>query len=104
MCMQHRLDLRRIDVYAARDDHVDAAVADVVVAFRVPVGDVADREEAVMQALASRVRAVVVLGQPAVADHELARLAVGSLLSIRPYQPDLLSWHCGAARAGLSQL
>ena len=41
-----RLDLGRIDVDAARDDHVDLAVAEEQVAVVVEVADVADGEEA----------------------------------------------------------
>ena len=44
---QHRLDLGRIDVHAARDHHVGLAVADVEIAVAVEVADVADRHEPV---------------------------------------------------------
>ena len=40
--MERSLDLGRVDVDAAGDDHVDLAVADVVVALVVPIGDIAD--------------------------------------------------------------
>ena len=43
---QHALDLGRVDVDAARDDHVDLAVAEEQVAVVVEVADVADGEEA----------------------------------------------------------
>ena len=39
---QHRLDLGRVDVHAARDDHVDLAVAQEQVAVVVEVADVAE--------------------------------------------------------------
>ena len=43
---QHALDLGRIDVDAAGDDHVGLAVAEEQVAVVVEVADVADGEEA----------------------------------------------------------
>ena len=43
---QHALDLGRVDVHAARDDHVGLAVAEEQVAVLVEVADVADGEEA----------------------------------------------------------
>src|SRR5207253_1804111 len=72
--VKHGLDLGRIDVHAARDDHVDPPVADVVVALVVSIRHVAYGEVTVAQALARRVRPVVVLGDPAAADHELTGL------------------------------
>ena len=42
--MQHRLDLGRIDVHAAADDEVRAAVGEEEVAVVVDVADVAERE------------------------------------------------------------
>ena len=44
---EHAFDLGRIDVDAARDDHVDLAVAQEQVAVLVEVADVADGEEPV---------------------------------------------------------
>ena len=44
MAEQHRLDLGRIDVHAAGDDEVGAAVGEEEVAVVVDVADVAERE------------------------------------------------------------
>ncbi len=44
MADQHRLDLGRIDVHAAADDEVRAAVGEEEVAVGVDVADVAERE------------------------------------------------------------
>ena len=97
MRVQRRLDLGGIDVHAARDDHVDLPVADVVVAIGVAICDVADREVAVVEAAARRVRTLVVLGQPRVPDHELTGGAVGHIATLGVDEPDLLSRHGGAA-------
>src|SRR5262249_59658749 len=41
---EHRLELRRVDVLAARDQHVLLPVVDVEVALGVPMADVAGAE------------------------------------------------------------
>ena len=57
---QRRLDLERVDVLAARDDHVPRAVEQVEVAVVVGVDDVAGAVPAVDQRLGGLVRAVPV--------------------------------------------
>src|SRR5207245_6811781 len=100
----HSLDLGRIDVHAARDDHVDPPVADVVVALVVSIRHVAYGEETVAQAVARRVRPVVVLGDPAAADHELTGLADPGFGAVVADQHDLLARHPRAACAGRAQV
>src|SRR5688500_16703668 len=46
MLEQHRLDLSRVDVDAAGDDHVLEPVGDVEIAVAVQIADIADSEEA----------------------------------------------------------
>src|SRR5579884_314723 len=72
---QHRLDLRRVDVDAPGDDHVGLAVADVVEALLVAVGDVPDRQVLPPPAPLELVVVLVVGREGATgADEELARL------------------------------
>src|SRR6476620_7950801 len=59
---QHRFDLRRVDVDAARDDHVALAVAQEDVAVGVLVADIAHRHEVAQRDLAA-LGVVVVVGE-----------------------------------------
>ena len=73
MLFQGGLDLGRVDVHAAGDDHVGLAVADVVVALVVPVGDVAHGVEiAVRRGLVAFRLLVVLVEDPGGPDVELA--------------------------------
>src|SRR4051812_15336277 len=60
MRAQHLLDLARIDVVAADDDHVLLAVADVEIAVGVDLADVAGIEPAVAQRLGGLLRPVAI--------------------------------------------
>ena len=63
---EHVLGLLRIDVDAARDDHVRLAVGEVEIALLVQVADVADRGPPALVARCGRLlRVVVVLERPA---------------------------------------
>jgi len=70
MDLQRGLDLRRVDVHATRDDHVLLAIAHVVVALVVAIGDVAHRLVAVLLILQELVVLFVVVGEDARALHE----------------------------------
>ena len=75
MLVDDRLDLGRVDVDAARDDHVLLAVADVEVALVVEVGDVADRLPVASPCSASRSSVLVVaVHRERRADEQLAGL------------------------------
>ena len=104
MLEEDRLDLGRVDVHPAADDHVDLAIADVVVALVVAVGDVADAEETVVVAGGGGVGTVEVLGERVVADLELARRSDRDLDAPLVDQADLLARHRGARRARLAEL
>ena len=70
------LDLRRVDVFAAGDDQVVAAVEDVEVAFGVEVADVAGEQPAVAQGGGRLFRPVQVAGRDRrPADEDIACLA-----------------------------
>ena len=58
--VQHRLDLGRVDVDAARDHHVALAVADEDIAVGIDIADVARRDEAVALDLGALLRLVVI--------------------------------------------
>ena len=60
---QHVLGLLRVDVDAARDDHVGLAVGQVEVAVLVEVADVADRRPAVLVARVGGLVGRVVVGE-----------------------------------------
>ena len=76
---QHLLDLARVHVEAAADDHVLGAVDDVVEAVLVAAGQVAGAEPAVAHHLGGRLGPVVVaLHDVVAADRDLADL-VGAL-------------------------
>ena len=103
MGVQHRLDLGRVDVHPAADDHVLLAVADVDVALVVDVGDVADRLPAV--AVADGLgRPVVAVDRQGAADEQLARLPGGQFLAVLAHDLDLDGAVGLAARARLAQL
>src|ERR1700730_6850976 len=104
MRVEDSLHLCWIDVDAARDDHVDLAIADEVIALIVAIRHIAHREEAVVKALTGGLGSVVVLGQPRVANHELAWFAVAGLAAVWSNEPDLLPGHRGPARTWLAQL
>src|SRR3954454_14535718 len=77
------LDLARIDVVAAADDHVLLAVDDEEVAVLVDAGHVARVEPAVVQDLLRGVVAVpVALHQVVAADRDLADLALAHLVAV----------------------
>src|SRR4029077_12227365 len=97
MRVKGSLHLGWIDVDPAGDDHVDPAVADVVVPVGISIGDVAHREEAAVQALVRGVRSPVVLAQPGVSHHDLSGLPVGALVAFTPDKPYLLTRHRSAA-------
>src|SRR5262245_48708355 len=74
MALQRALDLRRVDVHPAGDDHVRLAVADVVEALRVAIGHVAHRDEPVALRRAElAIRFVVADDRPGRAHEHLAR-------------------------------
>ena len=76
MAQQHLLDLARIDVGAARDDHVLGAVAQREVAVPVERADIAGPQPALAQRGGGGLRVVPVAGHRAVAAaHHLAGLA-----------------------------
>ena len=79
MLFESGLDLGRVDVHPAGDDHVLLAVTDVVEALFVAVGDVADGLEAVAVLFLELVVLLVVVGEdPRAADVQLAgRLGPG---------------------------
>ena len=81
MVGEHGLDLGRIDVLAARDEHVLDAVGDVVEAVGVAPGEVARVQPAVaVMAARGRLRVVEVAGRHAgAAEQEVAQLAVGDV-------------------------
>ena len=105
--VDHRLDLGRVDVDPAGDDHVLLAVADVEVALVVEVRDVADRLplRAVLGELL--VGVVVAVHRERRADEQLAPLArgrVGAVVAhdahldrpyVLPHEPGLRSWSSG---------
>jgi hypothetical protein len=74
---EHLLDLPRVDVVAAADDHVLLAVDDEEVAVRVHLRDVARVEPATPHRLGRGVVALeVALHDVVAADHDLADLAL----------------------------
>ena len=108
-CVSERgLDLGRVDVHAARDDHVLLAVADEEEALVVAVGDVADGVEVAPHVGLVLVVLLVVVGEDAGRPHEqLARVVgpdAGDLVAVVVEQPHLDAGRGLAARAGLAQL
>jgi hypothetical protein len=82
---QHRLDLGRVDVLAAGDDHVALAVDEVDVAVRVAPGHVADRAVVAAEGLARLLGQLpVAVEGVGVAGVELAGLAVRDLVPSGP--------------------
>ena len=83
MLVQHLLDLARVDVVAAADDHVFLAVDDEEVAVLVHRGHVAGVEPAALHDLLGGVRAAqVALHDVVAADHDLADLALRDLVVV----------------------
>src|SRR5437763_2401484 len=104
MLVEHRLALGRVDVHSACEDHVHAAVAYVIEALGVAIGDITHAEEATVKVAARGIGPVVVLGEPRVSDHELASSSVWDLVAVGAGQPDLLSGYRLATGPGLAQL
>src|SRR5262245_33172635 len=75
--MQHRLDLCRIDVDAARNHHVALAIADEQIAVLVEVTDIAAGDKTIARHLSALVRLSMVreIGIPTTAPVDLANLA-----------------------------
>jgi len=103
--VQDVLDLGRIDVHAARDDHVALAVAERVIAVGVHARHVADRVPVAPPGLPRRLRALVVgiVHAAESPDVELARLADGDGIAVVVQEGDVDPGRRAAARAGLSQ-
>src|SRR5579862_1781241 len=98
---QHVLRLLRVDVDAARDDHVGGPVGEVQVPVGVEVADVADGPPAVAVAHRRRLaRVVVVLELPAAREVDGARLPRRELLAVRPDDVALLRGPAHRARVG----
>ena len=86
---EQRLDLGRIDVLAAGNDHVALAVDQIDVAVLVAAGHVADRAVFAAERLPGLVRQLpVAVERVGVAGVELARLAVGHVVAVGVEQPD----------------
>src|SRR3954454_9448286 len=97
------LDLARVDVVAAADDHVLLAVDDEEVAVLVDLGHVARVEPAVAHDLLRGVVAVpVALHEVVAADGDLADLALAHLLAVLVDRLHLHALDRGADRAGLA--
>ena len=92
---QHLLDLARVHVVAAADDHVLGPVDDVVPAVLVPAGEVAGAEPAVVDGLVGGLGPVVVALHDVVAlDRDLAD-RVRTVLDLVPGGLDQLHLHPG---------
>ena len=63
MADQHILGLLRVDVHAARDNHVGLAVGEVEKAFIVDIADIAERRPALVVVGALRLVGIVVIGE-----------------------------------------
>src|SRR5215472_17672899 len=103
--LEHGLDLGRVDVHPAGDDHVVLPVADVVIPLVVAVGDVPDRVEvAAPPGLVALLALVVLVEHDARADVELAGMigpGAGHLLARGVEQAELDAGRGLAARARL---
>ena len=99
------LDLGGIDVHAARDHHVVAAVAEIDEAIRVLVADIADADETVAFGLAALL-VVAVIGEvePGGQAHvEIAGFALGHVSAILVEDAELHILHGAADRAGMGE-
>jgi hypothetical protein len=105
MTVERVFDLGRIDVDAARDDHVALAVADVHEAIVVDPRDVADREPVAPHRVARRFRLLPVFVEDAVVapDEELAGRARRYGRARVVEHGELDARRGPPARAGLSQ-
>src|SRR5262249_19876098 len=100
---QYRLDLRRVDVLAARDDQVVAAVDDVQVPLMVQVAQVAGVQPAVPECARGLVRAIDVAGgDHRATDENLADLAGRRWLAVS-IDPELGWQERLAGRARLAE-
>src|SRR5262249_33407317 len=70
---ERRLDLRRVGVHAAADDHIGATIAEREVALGVEVADVAEREEVAAAALGGLLGVALVLEGGSGAEVDVAR-------------------------------
>ena len=104
MLVEHLLDLARVDVVAAADDHVLLAVDDEVVAVGIDAADVAGVEPTVrVDRLGRRVGALpVALHDIVAADGDLAGVARGDIGACLVDEPNLDARDRGAHRAGLA--
>jgi hypothetical protein len=95
--LEHLLDLRRVDVHAARDDRVRAAIDEVHVSVAVDATDVAEGERAVLPVDPGGLLGIaVVLEDPRpgpVAGIEETRLAGRQTASLLVDGEDLVTWH-----------
>ena len=105
MLVEHLLDLARVHVVAAADDHVLLAVDDEEEAVLVDLAEVAGVEPAVADRLLGGVRAAEVALHDVVAlDGDLADLAGGDLVVVVVDDPhlDAVDGQCRWSRPGAS--
>src|SRR5579884_131255 len=89
---QSRFDFRRVDIDTTGNNHIDLAVTDIIIALFVAIGDVSDRKEAIPHIASSRVRLVIIFGQPRIARPHFAGYASRNLMTFGIEQAYLLSW------------
>src|SRR5687767_15967471 len=92
MLVEHLINLSRVDVFPAANNHVTLPVNDVVKAISVPVADIACVKPAIPESSRSRVRVLVITLQDVLApQHYLSELAVRHFIIFVIYHLHLIT-------------